>query len=293
MESLRDIRRNIKSFRATRQIMRTMKMVASARMKKAQNGIISARPFAARMEEMLSEVSGHLAAAEGAMRGFCGEADLSRPAGLVVITSDKGLCGSFNVNAVRAALEWLGENRGRGAQLFLIGKKGRDYLRRLSMPGVSVAYENTGIFPKAGYVHAELLGRAALAAVSSGAVSELHVIYNEFVSLAAQRAVIKRLLPLDCAASRAKGFRDDFIFEPGRAAMLEALLPRHVKAQLYRCLLESQAAELAARMNAMDAADKNAGELIDDLALKLNRTRQAMITREISEIVGGAEALSN
>jgi F-type H+-transporting ATPase subunit gamma len=299
MESLRDIRRNIKSVSATRQIMRTMKMVASARVKRAQSAILSGRPFAAKMEEMLSTtLAGEFCCDEirssSNFCGLCGAADPAAPVALVVVTADKGLCGPFNASVIRAAADWLRRNRDRKAKLFFVGRKGRDYLRRIKTGNAETAFELTGIFPKASYVHAEMLGRELLPPVRSGAVGEVVVIYNEFKSLLNQRLVIKRLLPVEAAkAAPSPGEpADEFIFEPDKSGLLETLLVRHVKAQLYRILLESQAAELAARMNAMESAGKNAEELLDALKLKLNRTRQSMITTEISEIVGGSEALN-
>ncbi|MDD2772183.1 MAG: ATP synthase F1 subunit gamma [Elusimicrobiales bacterium] len=299
MESLRDIRRNIKSVTATRQIMRTMKMVASARVKRAQSAILSGRPFAAKMEELLStgladELRCDEIGLNPVFRGLCGGAAPDAPAALVVITADKGLCGPFNSTVIRAALDWLRRNKGRKVKTFFVGRKGRDYLRRVKTGDIEQSYELTGIFPRASYAHAELLGRQLLPLVRSGAVGEVVVVYNEFKSLLSQRIVVKRLLPVEPAPPPAKEdvFRDDFIFEPDKRGLIEALLVRYVKAQLYRILLESQSAELAARMNAMESAGKNAEDLLDGLKLKLNRTRQSMITTEISEIVGGSEALN-
>ncbi len=297
MESLRDIRRNIKSVKATQQIMKTMKMVASARMRRAQSSILAGRPFAAKMEEMLDTLGDELKWESlprgGWLRRYCEPSASDCTAALIVVTADKGLCGAFNASVIRAAVAWLREHRGRKTDLYCVGRKGRDYLRRIKSADVEQVYENTGIFPNAGYVHAELLGRAVLEKFESGAVGEVTVIYNEFKSLVSQRVVAKRLLPLDLSpAQPGKIFNDDFIFEPAKREILRALLPRYIKAQLYRILLESQAAELAARMNAMASAGKNAGELMSALTLKLNRTRQSMITTEITEIVSGSEALN-
>ena len=299
MESLRDIRRNIKSVTATRQIMRTMKMVASARVKRAQSAILSGRPFAAKMEELLStgladELRCEEIGLNPVFNGLCGEVAANAPVALVVVTADKGLCGPFNATVIRAAIDWLRRNKGRSVKMFFVGRKGRDYLRRVKTADMEQVYELTGIFPRAAYAHAELLGRQLLPLARSGAVGEVVIIYNEFKSLLSQRIVAKRLLPVEPSFPPSKDnvFREDFIFEPGKPALIEALLVRYVKAQLYRILLESQAAELAARMNAMESAGKNAEELLDGLKLKLNRTRQSMITTEISEIVGGSEALN-
>jgi F-type H+-transporting ATPase subunit gamma len=297
MESLRDIRRNIKSVKATQQIMKTMKMVASARIRRAQASILAGRPFAAKMEEMLDTLGDELkwySHPRGSFQyRYCAPPQEKCPVALVVVTADKGLCGAFNATVIRAAVAWLRENSGRKTSVFCIGRKGVHYIKRIRAEGVELAYENTGIFPNAGYVHAELLGRAVLKKFDAGEVGEVQVIFNEFKSLVSQHIVVKRLLPLaPRTALPDKVFNDDFIFEPHKKELLRALLPRQFKAQLYRALLESQAAELAARMNAMESAGKNAGELLSALTLKLNRTRQSMITTEITEIVSGSEALN-
>jgi len=213
----------------------------------------------------------------------------------VLVTADKGLCGSFNTNLLKAAAAWLRENRGRKICVIAVGRKGRDFLRRLKGLDLEIAYEMVGIFPKAGYVHAQLLTDAILKVYREKPVESVTLIYNEFKSMMAQRIVSGRLLPLKhrILENAPDGPRKagEFGFEPRKADLLSGLLPRHVSAQLYRTLLESQAAELAARMSAMEAASKNASELIDGLTLKMNKTRQTMITTELNEIVSGSEAL--
>ena len=298
MASLRDIRKHIASVKSIKQITYAMKMVAAARIKRAQSSILAARPFAVEMDRLIADLYREL-----------GEEDLSgtaarelfeeRPAGgtlcLVLVTADKGLCGSFNTNLLKAAAAWLKENRGRKLCVVAVGRKGRDFLRRLKGLDLELKYEMVGIFPKAGYVHAQLLADTIINLYRSSPVESVTLIYNEFKSMMAQRIVAGRLLPLKShigggANERPSG--TDFAFEPGKKELLSALLPRHVGAQLYRTLLESQAAELAARMNAMESASKNASELIEGLTLKMNKTRQAMITTELNEIVGGSEALN-
>jgi len=298
MPSLRDIRRKIKSVSSTEQITKAMKMVAAARMRRSQSAILSARPFADKMQELIREVgavrrAGQEEEALAAVRGFF-ESPADGPVGLVLITADKGLCGAFNATLLRAALERISSNRGRKVYLALVGRKGRDFVRRLSGMDCEVVVELAGIFPKVGFQHAEVLGEAVLDSYFKRGMSRWYAIYNEFKNAAQQRLVCSPLLPVAApdGAPLAAGGKTDFSYEPGAPRLLQALLPRFVKAQLYRMLLESQAAELAARMNAMDAASKNAAELRETLNMQANRQRQALITREIAELVGGAEALA-
>jgi len=299
MASLRELRRKIKSVRSTQQITKAMKMVAAARMRRAQAAILSSRPFAAKLEETIHELA-LLERPAGAQSGvpahpfFAAAGEDPRPC-LLLVTADRGLCGSFNAMLLRAAMQWLLRVRGRRASVALVGRKGRDFLRRLQCCEVERCIEVVGIFPKVGFKHSEVVGEPLLKACREGRTSSVTAIYNEFKSVVAQRVVEKPLFPL---APRAEGQAEGraatpFKYEPARERLLDALLPRHFKAQIYRILLESQAAELAARMNAMDAATRNAGELIEGLTLELNRTRQASITREIAELVGGAEALAS
>jgi len=298
MASLRDIRKHIKSVKSIKQITYAMKMVSAARIRRAQSAILSSRPFALRMDELISnlynEMDSETFKASPAYSLFA-----ARPAaktlGLVLVASDKGLCGSFNSNLLKAAAAWLGENRGSKICVVCVGRKSRDFMRRLKGLDLEITYEMVGIFPKAGYVHAELLAENILKLFARPEVKGLTVIYNEFKSMLSQRIVRAELLPLrDSILQKAGDGLEkpkDFSFEPNKSVLLETLLPRHIGAQLYRILLESQAAELAARMNAMDASSKNAAELMEGLTLKLNKMRQAMITTELNEIVSGAEAL--
>ncbi|MBI4248035.1 MAG: ATP synthase F1 subunit gamma [Elusimicrobia bacterium] len=301
MASLREWRRKIKSVKSTQQITRAMKMVAAARMRKAQQSILSSRPFAARMEKMVMDLS----FAEKRARELSGRAGQVHPffersssghAGLLLIASDKGLCGGFNANLLREALGWLRKNSGKKIYAAVVGKKGANFLSRYfgGDPDFKIISQLVDIFPKAGFVHAELLGRALTECYEKAPLRSVTVIYNEFKSAVQQRVVSAEILPMLPPAS-ADGGRvfQEFSFEPDRTQLIHSLLPRYFKAQLFRFLLESQAAELAARMNAMDAATKNADDLIETLTLRLNQTRQAIITREIAELVGGAEALAS
>ncbi len=298
MASLREIRRKIKSVKSTEQITKAMKMVAAARMRKSQLAILAARPFASKMERMvrelaLLEVRSDVAAKKEVQIHPFFDKRTEGAELLVLITGDKGLCGAFNSNVIRAALDWFRQRRGRKVYCVAVGRKGRDLVLRIRGQEIEMLSELVGVFPKISFAHAELLGQAVLGAYLDKGVSKVSVLYNEFKSVATQRLLTADILPIPVPEAVPERLeRTDYGFEPGRQELLAALLPRHIKAQLYRILLESQAAELAARMNAMDAASKNAKELREALNLDANRTRQAMITKEIAELVGGAEALA-
>lgn len=300
MESLRDIRQNIKAIKSTQQIMQTMKMISSARIRRAQEAMEAARPFAKKMLEMVDDLKQDILALpqpdEGeswAGRFFINKTGDPNKIGLLVITGDKGLAGSFNAVILRSVLHFLKENKGKDIFLFAIGKKGRDFLTRLKMPNLHLVYESVGIFPKVSYAHAELLGEALLKTYFEQKLGRVTLIYNDFKSLASQNLVETNFLPFDFEAIPNEKEESDFLFEPGMLEIFKLLVPRLVKANMYRFLLESQAANLAATMNAMDAASKNAGELVTALGVKLNKVRQAGITNEILDIVNGAEALNN
>ncbi|MBI4371574.1 MAG: ATP synthase F1 subunit gamma [Elusimicrobia bacterium] len=298
MASLREIRRKIKSVKSTEQITKAMKMVAAARMRRSQASILAARPFADKMQRLARGLA-LLERREAAAAGLPapahpffelreGGADL-----LILIAGDKGLCGAFNANVLRAAAEWLRVRAGRKTYCIPVGRKARDFIHRLRGHDVERLAELAGVFPKVAFVHAELIGRAAIGAYRDGRVSRAFILYNEFKSVAQQRLLTSALLPVpEPELAPETAVLPDYGFEPRRGELLEALLPRHIKAQLYRVLLESQAAELAARMGAMDAASRNAKDLREALNLEANRTRQALITKEIAELVGGAEALA-
>lgn len=299
MASLRDIRKHIKSVKSIKQITYAMKMVSAARIRRAQSAILSSRPFALKMDGLISDLYSEMGAegfkASSAYSLFAGRPS-ARALGLVLVASDKGLCGSFNSNLLKAAAAWLSENRGNKLYVICVGRKSRDFMKRLKGLDLDISYEMVGIFPKVAYVHAELLAENLLKLFARPEVKSVTVIYNEFKSMLSQRIIQTDLLPLtdNILGKKAEGAPEklrDFSFEPRKSSLLETLLPRHIGAQLYRILLESQAAELAARMNAMEASSKNASELMDGLTLKLNKMRQTMITTELNEIVSGAEAL--
>ena len=300
MESLRDIRQNIKAIKSTQQIMQTMKMISSARIRRAQDAMEAARPFAKKMLEMVDDLKQDILAMPQPEEGeswegrfFINKTGDPNKIGLLVITGDKGLAGSFNAVILRSVLQFLKEHKEKEIFVFAVGKKGRDFLARLKMPNLHMVYESVGIFPKVSYAHAELLGEAVLKTYFEQHLGGVTLIYNDFKSLASQNLVTEKLLPFDFEAIANKKEESDFLFEPGMVEIFKLLVPRLVKANMYRILLESQAANLAATMNAMDAASKNAGELVTALGVKLNKVRQAGITNEILDIVNGAEALNS
>ena len=300
MESLRDIRQNIKAIRSTQQIMQTMKMISSARIRKAQQAMENARPFAKKMLEMVSDLKEEILALpqpqdgqeSWASRLFVNQTGNPDKIGLVVITGDKGLAGSFNAVILRAVVAFLKEHQHQEVFVFAIGKKGRDFISRFKHKSIRMVYESVGIFPKVTYAHAELLGEAVLKAYFEQNLRSVTLIYNDFTSMGSQRLAQYTLLPFALRSEAKKEDETEFLFEPGVKEIFRILVPRLMKANMYRFLLESQAANLAATMNAMDAASKNAGELAEALGVKLNKVRQAGITNEILDIVNGAEALN-
>lgn len=299
MASLREIRRKIKSVKSTEQITKAMKMVAAARMRRAQQAILAARPFAVRLDELcrgLAERIGKNSASDSAnfpasLKRYFQSNSQGAPL-IVLIAADKGLCGAFNSNLIRASLGWM-QRQNHKFYAITVGRKSRDFFKRLKGFDCEVLHEMTGIFPKVSFTHAEILGQEILKAYFEKNLSNVIVVYNEFKSVAQQKLVEFPILPIAPLAKALPGSLVDYEFEPKEDVLLEALLPRYLKAQIYRILLESQAAELSARMNAMDAAAKNAKEIRASLNLSLNRQRQAMITKEIAELVGGAEALAS
>lgn len=301
MESLRDIRQNIKAIKSTQQIMQTMKMISNARIRKAQEAMVCARPFAQKMLAMVDDLKGDILSMPRSEDGieswseriFINKTGDSAKIGLIVITGDKGLCGSFNAVILRSVIHFLRNHQDKQVYLFTIGKKGRDFLNRLKMPNLHIVYESVGVFPKISYAHAELLGDAVLKTYLDEKLSSVTLIYNDFKSLASQNLVEQQCLPFDFELVQNEREEHDFEFEPGMVEIFKLLVPRLIKANFYRVLLESQAANLAATMNAMDSASKNAGELVSALEIKLNKVRQAGITNEILDIVNGAEALNN
>ena len=261
-----------------------MKMIAASRLKRAQDRVVAARPFAQRMQQVLNSLAARVdPEAHPLLRT---PAD-GRPL-LVIVTADRGLCGSFNANVIKAAGQFvLTEGRTGGVTLGLVGRKGRDFFRRR---GFDVILEQIGIFQRLTFDHAVEIANVAIDEFASGRASSVDLVYNEFKSVISQRVVIERLLPIPRAEFDTGQPGTDYLYEPGPEEIFRELLPRYVQAQVYRALLESNAAFFAAQMTAMDAATRNSTDMIDSLTLYMNKVRQAAITREIIEVVSGAAA---
>jgi F-type H+-transporting ATPase subunit gamma len=284
MPSLIDLRRRIRSVKNTQQITKAMKMVSAAKLRRAQERAIAARPYATILQQMLSNV------AEAAAQGDAGENPLLdvRPENrilLVVVTADSGLAGGFNANLIRLAQRFAEDHRSKEISFELIGKKGRDFFRRR---GAKIHGDYIGLFRQVKFEDAEKIAESIIGRFARAEVDAVYLFGNEFKSVVASKLTSKRLLPIEVPKA---GATADYIYEQSPAELLGSLLPRYVKAQIFRALLESIAAEHAARMTAMDAATSNASDVIDRLTLFMNRVRQASITREIIEIVSGAAAL--
>jgi F-type H+-transporting ATPase subunit gamma len=267
-----------------------MKMVASAKLRRAQTAVTEARPYA----DTMARVLGSLAARTEHSHPLL-EARDGRRAWLVVISSDKGLCGSFNANLLRESTKILGRtDRWDSVEVVAVGRKASDFFRRRQWP---VAHDERDTMSRLTAAAGPRLGAMFVEAFSSGRVDQVWLLYNRFASLIRQELTLERLLPISppkaAAQLPAAGPPVDYLYEPDAAALLATLLPRHVDAQVQRSLLDSAAAEQAARMTSMDAATKNAGDMIDSLTLLYNRTRQAGITKELLEIVAGAQALAD
>jgi F-type H+-transporting ATPase subunit gamma len=290
MPSLIELRRRIRAVKSTQQITKAMKMIAASRLRRAQERVIAARPFAQRMLRVLNGlVAGVEPDAHPLLRTSGSEE--GHPL-LIVVTADRGLCGSFNSNVIKAAGQFVVTHGQDGeVALGLVGRKGRDFFRRR---GFDVRYEAVGVFQKLTFADAVQLGDAAIEQFTSGAASSVYLVYNEFKSVISQRIVVERLLPIPRLEIEAEGggdgFATDYLYEPAPEEIFKDLLPRHVQVQVYRALLESNAAFFAAQMTAMDAATRNSAEIIEDLTLYMNKVRQAAITREIIEVVSGASA---
>ena len=286
MATLRDIQRRIRSVQSTQKITKAMKLVAASKLRRAQERITAARPYAIKMGELLSGLVGRT---EGDAHPLLARRTTGRKR-LVVITADKGLCGAFNSNILRASLAYLREQGTVDVTLVVVGRKARDFYRRRSW---QVKSEMLGFFDRLAYSHAQELANELMQSYLAEDVDEVSLLYNEFRSVAVQRVKRQQLLPIEAeAAEPGHGTAGgDYLFEPSPDAILASLLPRHVTTQVFRALMESVAGEYGARMTAMESASKNAKEMIDVLTIQYNKARQERITKELLDIVGGAEAL--
>jgi F-type H+-transporting ATPase subunit gamma len=289
MPSLQSLRRKISAVKNTQKITKAMKMVAAAKLKRAQDRILSSRAYAHKLRDVMANLSRRVNRAAHPL--------LQKRSGnrieVLVVTSDRGLCGAFNTNIIRKAVETLREHETRGHKVTvsLIGRKSRDFFRRRNWP---IRQQWTEVFDKLSFEHALDMGQDLTENFVNGTFDELYVIYNEFKSAIQQRVIVERLFPieaLEADGTTAAALGGSYEYEPDEDELLKALLPKHFQIQTYRILLESSAAEQGARMAAMDGATRNAGELIKKVTLYYNKTRQTAITKELMDIVGGAEAL--
>ncbi|MBL7052876.1 MAG: ATP synthase F1 subunit gamma [Candidatus Marinimicrobia bacterium] len=283
MANLKDIRDRIKSIQSIQQVTSAMKMVAAAKLRRAQEKMEQARPYAERLQGVIENL---LPDVDREMLNLLEIRDVKR-IGYLVVTSDRGLAGSFNTNVVKKAESEIGELGKVNADLFCIGKRGRDHFKKRDY---SIIESHTEFWNELYFAHALKFGNGIISHFLSGEVDEIRVVYNWFRNVGMQEVQIEKLLPLSFDGEQKR--YGDRIFEPNKKAIVESLIPRHLNIQVWKYLLESFASEQAARMVAMENATENAGEMIQSLKLEFNKARQASITTEMLEIVGGAEALS-
>jgi len=283
MPTLIDFRRRIRSVRNTQQITRAMKFVAAAKLRRAQESVFAARPYAREIRQVLQSAISRIENPQHPLLARRPEERIL----VLVVSGDKGLCGAFNTNVIRKGLEFSRAHAGQTLTVIAAGKKGRDALRKRKF---NLVAEYLNFSTRVEFSKAKEISGKVIAAYSAGETDAVYAIYNEFKSVLAQHLVLEKLLPIEQSELKNSGTSTlvDYIYEQPEAEILNLLLPRHVEAQVYRVLLESAAAEHAARMTAMDAATNNAAELIESITLHMNKVRQASITREIIEIVSGA-----
>jgi len=286
MASLRDIRKRIRSVKNTRQITKAMKMVSAAKLRKAQDNVIAARPYANTLDAVMSQLLARTEPGE-VTQPLLTRRDVKRIE-FVVVSSDRGLAGGFNSNITRRALKFLSENKNAEITITTIGRKAGEFLRGR---GYTVRKDWPGFFAKLSYAQAEAVATEVTNRFLNKDVDAVFFLFNEFVSAISQVPNLSQLLPFEPKATSEAKPSSDYAYEPNPQAVLEKLVPQAVNVRVYRGLLESWAAEHAARMAAMENATKNAGDMIGTLTLFYNRSRQALITKELMEIVSGAEAL--
>jgi len=284
MPSLRDLKRRIKSISSTQQITKAMKAVSAAKMQKSQDQVISARPYARRIKNVLARISSH---AEGSKLSIPSVKE-KQDAVFVIVTADRGLCGGFNGNLIRRAMQEIKKFPKVG--LICIGRKGRDFFRRR---GYHIEKEFLGLGETIQFKKAQEIARLIIQKCMSGEFGTVYIMYSEFVNVLVQKPIMLKLWPIEAESGEggAKEKNLDYIFEPSAEEVLAELLPLYLENAVFHALLESKAGEHSARMTAMDSATRNAGDMIDSLTLAMNRARQTAITKEITEIVGGAAAL--
>ena len=285
MSGLKIIKRRIKSIQSTQQITRVMKMVAAAKLKRAQDNIVRARPYSLRLRQVIRELSTRV---DRDAHPLLHLGDPARSIGVMIVTGDRGLAGAFNTNIMRRAQRLIEEDSGLDLRLITVGRKATEFYARRD---VEVIEKLSGFFNHLEFAHAVQLGDALVERFVRHDIDRLYVVYNEFKSAIQQNVVVEQLLPIIPDPADEHAITSDIIYEPSEEQILDTILPLYMKVQLWRILLESFAAEMGARMTAMENATQNAQDLIESLTLTYNKVRQAAITREILEVVSGAEGL--
>ncbi|WP_210462140.1 ATP synthase F1 subunit gamma [Rufibacter roseolus] len=293
MASLKEVRNRIVSVGSTQQITKAMKMVAAAKLRRAQDNILRMRPYAQRLNSILSNLS--QVNGEAGENVYSQKRDVQRVL-IIAVTSDRGLCGAFNSNVMKAVNNLVNERYSAQAaagniEIMAIGKKGHEYFNKRNMP---MAGDFTGVFGNLSFETVRVAAEQAMEGFRAGRYDQVDIVYNEFKNVATQIIRTEQFLPIQENTTEQANVNTnlDYIFEPSKEEIIEQLIPKSLKIQVYKAVLESNASEHGARMTAMDKATENAGELLKQLKLTYNRTRQAAITTEILEIVGGAEALA-
>ncbi|MBN2135544.1 MAG: ATP synthase F1 subunit gamma [Acidobacteria bacterium] len=285
MAALIDLRQRIKGVKSTQKITKAMKMVAAARMRRAQSDILAARPYATHMRDMLDSLTRRVNPTNHPLLRVRGDENIE----LVIVTGDKGLCGSFNTNIIKQSEDFL-EARKSDKKLYLnlVGRKGRDFFKKRNF---NIKHEYVGIYNDLNYDYAIQIADQMIQEYTEKQLDAVYMVYNEFKSVLQQRVVVERLLPIGEIDMDSSNDDVDYIYEPTETEILEQLIPLHIRTQVWRVLLESNAAEQAARMNAMENATNNAQDIIESLTLKMNKLRQQTITTQLIEVVSGADAL--
>ncbi|MBT4498729.1 MAG: ATP synthase F1 subunit gamma [Gemmatimonadetes bacterium] len=286
MATLRQLRTRVASITNIQRVTNAMQMVAAAKMRRAQERIVAARPYAQQLDKILHHLTGSI---DAGSHPLLSERESVERVAAVVITADRGLCGGFNGNICRRAVVQIEELGELGVDLVTVGRKGRDFFRYRDY---EIAEERIGLFRELQFAEAMGIAQELTRRFQSGRVDRVLLIYSEFQSVARQVPVVQQLLPVVAAAGEGEVGEEDYLFEPSPEQLLDVLVPRHVNFQVWRALLESNAGEQAARMQAMDSATKNAGDLIEELTREMNKVRQTAITLELMDIIGGAEAVS-
>jgi F-type H+-transporting ATPase subunit gamma len=287
MPSLIDIRRRIRSVKNTQQLTKALKMVSAAKLRRAQERVLGSRPYARSLEQMLASIAVAAQGDERAQANSLLQRRDEKTVQFLVVTSDRGQAGAFNANLLRMTHGAINSHAGKKVEIEAIGRKGRDYFRRR---GIAISGEHIGITNKPDYAQAKAIAAKLMERYESGEVDAVYVAGNEFKSMLSSDIKLRKVLPIELPAASA-GQAQDYIFEEPPDIVLGLLLPKYVEVAVWQAIIESTAAEHAARMTAMDAATTNAGQVIDKLTLYMNRVRQASITKEIIEIVSGAAAL--